>query len=41
MGVEPGGGGGGYSTQSWVSSVKLIEKVVKVNLHTEGAVTFP
>ena len=32
--------GGGYSTQSWVSTVKLIEKAVVVNLHTEGAVTF-
>ena len=34
-------GGGGFSTQSWVSAVKLIEKAVAVNLHTEGAVTFP
>ena len=33
--------GGGYSTQSWVSTVKLIEKAVLVNLHTEEAVTFP
>ena len=32
---------GGYSTQSWVSTVKLIEKAVAVNLHTEGVVTFP
>ena len=37
----PVGVGGGYSTQSWVSTVKLIEKAVAVNLHTEGAVTFP
>ena len=36
-----GGGGGGYSSESWVSTVKLIENVVAVNLHTEGAVTFP
>ena len=35
------GAQGGYSTQSWVSTVKLIEKVIAVNLHTEGAVTFP
>ena len=33
--------GGDYSTQSWVSTVKLIEKAVAVNLHTEGAVRFP
>ena len=32
---------GGYSTQSKVSTVKLIEKGVVVNLHTEGAVTVP
>ena len=25
------GGGGGYSTQSWVLTVKLIEKAVAVN----------
>ena len=37
----PPGGGGGYSTQSWVSTVKLIKKAVAVNLHTEGVVTFP
>ena len=30
-----------YSNQSWVSTVKLIKKAVAVNLHTEGAVTFP
>ena len=35
------GGGGGYSTQSWASTVKLIEKALSVNLQTEGAVTFP
>ena len=35
------GGGGGYSTQSWVSTVKLIEKAVAVNLQTEGAVILP
>ena len=34
-------GGGGYSTQSWVSTVKLIDKAVAVNLQTEGVVTFP
>ena len=34
-------GGGGYSTQRWVSTVKLIEQAVVANLHTEGAVTFP
>ena len=33
--------GGDYSTQSWVSTVKLIEKEEAVDLHTEGAVTFP
>ena len=32
---------GDYSTQSWVSTVKLIEKEVAVNLHTEGAVRIP
>ena len=32
---------GGYSSQSWISSVKLIEKAVSVNLHREGGVTFP
>ena len=29
------GGGGRYSTQNWVLTVKLIEKVVAVNLHTD------
>ena len=36
-----GGGGGEYSAKRWVSTVKLVEKEVAVNLHTEGAVTFP
>ena len=41
LGRGPRGGGGSYSTQSLVSTVKLIEKAVVVNFHTEGAVTFP
>ena len=40
-GIWRGVGGRGDSTQSRVSTVKLIEKAVAVNLHTEGAVTFP
>ena len=28
-----GGRGGGYSTQSWVSTVKLMKKEIAVNLH--------
>ena len=31
MRTIPRGEGGGYSPQSWVSTVKLIEKVIAVN----------
>ena len=39
---NPMGGGGGYSTLSWVSTMKLIEKwSIFIVVHTEGEVAFP
>ena len=39
------GGGGGYSTENWVSTMKLTERLIAVNIqssmHTEVAVIFP